>query len=382
MITGLSIKWNFYISFDWDIITIGFEWKNTTNMYDNNSWFISFTDREITQAYYSLIPNQELYPNEELEISFKNDEYLDFNLYAENWNYNIDFTSTLDNNNTFETANLNILLDNFNLDLALNNRNIEWNFELITKWYDYTTYESIDKSKITWVISWRTDYNNILKSLDLSYNGLNIKEDSEFLNWKFVLEWYKFDFLNTYNTDSLLSSIDIEWEYDPETIISNLDSNIEIKNKKSTLNYDTWEYEYSDDFNQIFTSKINIDNREIDWFTSFNNWDSFYFEIEHNWYYSDEKFNLENSFTISWDLLSEFNNELKWNLNFDTDYSNNKNDFYFLLNVLSWNDELINLEMENFWKRISNDDEIEVPTNTIDIDDLEIKNNYNNYYYY
>ena len=222
---------------------------------------------------------------------------------------------------------------------------------------------------------------NTLKSLNLSYNGVSTDNDLEYLTWEFNLEWDKFELLNNYISEYLESTIDIEWEFDPDTIISNLDSEIEVKTKSSTYDYDNWEYVYSDDFDWSFISKINIDNRSINWTTYSSSKDNS-LEIKHEWHYSDEEFFLENSFSINSEVFEEQYWEIKWNFNIDTDYSNNKNNFYVLFNVLSWNKELINFEIENIWKRFKSDTEIDEPEDFISIDDIDIEDSYNNYYYY
>ncbi len=128
------------------------------------------------------------------------------------------------------------------------------------------------KNKISWTILWKTTYDNKIKTFEVNYNGKEIASDTEYLEWKFKVNWSKFEFANNYTDDTLISNIDIEWELDSDNIISDLNSKIIIKNKKGTLNYETWEYEYEDDFSDLFISKINIDNRDIDWTTKIFFW--------------------------------------------------------------------------------------------------------------
>jgi len=382
LIEELERSWKLYMTFNWNESKLWFEWITKSNYLDSNEWYITFTDKEIKEIYYIVEPNQNDYPGEKFELSYKSKKSLDLILTSNSADVNIIFNSKLDNNNRFEFIDFDINFENFELVFNLEDRNIDWNFELTTTELDYNTWERNEKNKISWTILWKTTYDNKIKTFEVNYNGKEIASDTEYLEWKFKVNWSKFEFANNYTDDTLISNIDIEWELDSDNIISDLNSKIIIKNKKGTLNYETWEYEYEDDFSDLFISKINIDNRDIDWTTKifFGVNDSF--EAEHKWNYTDEKFKLDNSFIYKSSYLYDYNWELEWNLNVDIDLSNNKNNIDFLFNILSWNKKLINFEIENNWKKYKRKREIKEPTNTIDYKEaFWIQDNYNDYYY-
>ena len=382
MIEEIKQMGDFYITIDWNSTTFGFEWKWK---YDDNElykWSITFDDDDLDEIFYWIVPNQEYYPGEWLELTFKNKKSLDLEVLTNGWENKLVLNSLLDNDNNFEYIDFDLVYGDTNVNFDLDNNKFDWNFEATTNYFDYNTYEYVNQNIYSWTIKWNTDSKNSIEDFKMTYQWSNIDDNSQFLNWSLDIDWRKFNFQNDYNSENNISNISIDWELSSKNYISDLDSNIEFKSKTRTYNYDTWEYEYSDEYNQTILSKIKIDDWEIDWETTLESIDEFKLEISHTWKIYSDKFNLDNSFKAISDYLVDFNWEVEWNLNISTDFLNDKNNFSILFDLFSSDKELINFELENKWKVYNNKFEINTPSNYVNYEDIFPVENYNNYYYY
>lgn len=384
MLKDLSKTWNLYLTISWDLTTLGFEWKKD-DFLEKNYWYITFTDKEIVSFFYEVTPNQEDYPNEFLKIDFKNRNSLDIGFYADSWNIDTKLTSKLSTANKFILIDLNAKSPDLNLNLDLNNKVITWKFDYTIKWYDSETWTYIDKNYISWTISGETDFENKLKEINIVYTWKELTKNKQILNWKFSILWSKFNFENNYSWEYSKSEIIANWEFDNEFQLSDLNLKVNLKNRESTLNYETWEYTYADNFTPTFDINLIIDDKSINWNGSIYKSGKSIFEVKSEWYYTTEKALIENTFKVNDEYLNSYlGQDLSWNLNFNIDLSNDKNNFYILFDLISNTWKIINFEIENNWKTYKWSSEISAPTNTIDYEEVFPTKtyNYDDEYYY
>jgi len=383
MLKDLSKNWNLYLTISWETTTLWYEWvKNDT--FDKNQWYISFTDKEVVAFYYEIMPNQKDYPNEFFKIDFKNRNSLNIGFYADSWSIDMKLDSKLTTANKFSFIDLKVKTPEINWILNLNNKIITGKFDYTIKWYNNETWEYVDKNYISWTISWKTDIDNKLKEINVIYTWKDLIKNKQILNWKFGIIGSKFDFENNYSWEYSKSNTVANWEFDNDFQLSDLNLILNFQNRESTLNYETWEYTYADKFTPTFDMNLIIDDKSVNWTANlYDSWKNI-FELKSEWYYTSEKAQINNSFKINDDNLNSYlGSNLSWNLNFDIDLSNDKNNFYMLFDLISNTWKIINFEIENNWKKYKWSPEIKAPTNTIDYEDVfPTENYYDDEYYY
>ena len=97
MLEDLNEVWELYIIL-WEENQIGFHWKDRNTDF---MWFIIYNDTNIIELNTNITPDQDKYPDEWFELSYKNNEklYVDFNI--DKWSISYTFDSKLDRNNNF-----------------------------------------------------------------------------------------------------------------------------------------------------------------------------------------------------------------------------------------------------------------------------------------
>lgn len=384
MLKDLSKTWNLYLTISWETTTIWFEWIKD-DLIEKNHWYITFNDKEVISFFYEIMPNQEDYPNEFFKIDFKNRNSLDLNFYADSWDIDVKLNSKLSTSNKFNFIDLNLKAPDFNWNLDLNNKVITWKFDYTIKWYDSENWDYIDKNYISWTISWKTWIDDKLKEMNIMYTWKDLEKNKQLLNWKFAIIDSKFDFENNYSWEYSKSIIIANWEFDNELQLSDLNLKLDFQNRESTLNYETWEYTYSDKFTPSFDLNLVISDKNINWLANlYKSWKNI-FELKSEWYYSIEKAKINNIFKINDEYFNSYlGSNLSWNLNFDIDLSNENNNFYMLFDLISNTWKIINFEIKNTWKKYKWSSEIKAPTNTIDYEEVFPTKtyNYDDEYYY
>ena len=235
------------------------------------------------------------------------------------------------------------------------------------------------------MISWKTNFQNNLENLDITYKSTDIAKNTVNFNWKFTLNNSNFSFENHYAWEYNKSNIVLDWKIDTNKQINDLNLKIDSQKRNGKYNYETWEYTYNDNFSKNFDIDLVINNKNIVWKMSIYNWDNTLFELNTKWDYSLDKFDIQNNFKVNDENINAYLWEkLNWNLNIKWDFSSDLNNFYMIFDLLSNSWKIVNFEVDNKGNKYKNSSEIIAPTNTIDYKDaFGIKEyNYDDEYYY
>jgi hypothetical protein len=320
-------KIKIYIDFSNRNTQIGFE-SDVEDMKELK-WEISFSDKYIEEINFSAIPDQKKYPNESASLNYKRNKILDAKFYANKWLLSLSLKSSLDKNNNFSEIDLKANLSYFVAELKLYNNKIIGKYNL-EDW----------NNKIVWIISWKTNYNNRLNRLNISNQIINL--------WKYS----PFENLTTFEYNNG-NSIELNNKYSSEWSKSELNSNIDLKNRK--INGST---------------KFYIKDKE-------------YFTIEHNGKIEKNLFELNNKFELKEEASKMF---MKWfdpmlldsdvkkinmNINLKTDIRWNKNNWYIYIDLNIDTNKVIEIELDNKSTKIYKDIKIQAPSknNTVPLEE-------------
>jgi hypothetical protein len=320
-------KIKIYIDFSNRNTQIGFE-SDVEDMKELK-WEISFSDKYIEEINFSAIPDQKKYPNESASLNYKRNKILDAKFYANKWLLSLNLKSSLDKNNNFSEIDLKANLSDFVAELKLYNNKITGKYNL-EDW----------SNKIVWIISWKTNYNNVLNRLNISNQIINLWKYSPFKN------------LTTFEYNNG-NSIELNNKYSSEWTKSELNSNIDLKNRK--INGST---------------KFYIKDKE-------------YFTIEHNGKIEKNLFELNNKFELKEEASKMF---MKWfdpmlldsdvkkinmNINLKTDTRWNKNNWYIYIDLNIDTNKVIEIELDNKSTKIYKDIKIQAPSknNTVPLEE-------------
>ncbi len=147
--------------------------------------YIIFTNESVDELKSELITKD----NEWFLLEYVKNSRLDFNL--DDWtNSQIKFNAKLDNKNKFTYIDSKLKLkwhkNEFDANLKLENKKINWDFVYKNEkydGYDYKTKKSKYKpwDKIEWKISWEQDYNGDIQNIDLEMSWTNLSNNEKFL---------------------------------------------------------------------------------------------------------------------------------------------------------------------------------------------------------
>ncbi len=379
MVKELKDLWNIYMEFNSGETTLGFE-SNSDEV--NIKTFVKYTPSNIKSISFEAIPLEERFKWEYIKFNYLDKSHLNFN-YIINW-ATLNFNSKLDFNNKFKDIDFNLKSkeNKSTANLKLKNNKITWKFNLVESWYDYNDKEwkVIDRHNIKWTIIWNTSGDNSLDNLTIDYTWKDLIKNEENLKWKFSLkkdyiefnvkmsgEWIKFDFQLNSKFDEKYFPID--WKL-----------RLDVFKKDGKLDLNTYKYNYSWDFKKVFTTDINIKSREIKWITkAIDN-----FTINHSWWISNERLDLENSFVVEKKMIEEINNSnevlnpdfekvrsVNWNFNIKSEFSSNNSNLSVNSFINLNNKEVMNFSLKNN-SNISKEKEvfIETPKDYIELEDL------------
>jgi hypothetical protein len=377
MLKELGKVWYIYIVIN-DNTTLGFEWIKNNDI-DNLEWSITFSDTSIEKLYFSIIPNQLQNKDEFLKVEYNKNNNLDASLYAESWDIDFSFDSTLDRNNKFSFIDYNWKVfsnyEEFTSNFWLNNKIITWEFKLITKKYDYNSRTTKLNNAISWTISWKTNSSNELSNLEIKYIWDNAY-DWQFLDWSFTYNNSLFSFVNNYYNDNSKSNIEMKAKWDSNNkIIIDWWIKVEFLSKQWSYDYETYKYVYTWDYEKNFDLNIDIVNKNIDWEIIVYEKLEELFKMNLTWNYDKDYFELNNNFYLKENpffYLNQYLDELKWNFNFEIDkrYSNDNATIYFDINY--WEDKILEFNLEN--KAVINYKDININTpkesETIDFEEI------------
>ena len=364
-----------YIEIKWNNTILGFEWIKTNNM-DYFNWYVNFTNKYIKEIFLNVIPNQNEYPNEWLTFDYKKSDKLNFNMYASEWEININLISNLNKNNKFThidyTGNIKWYNSNFTSRLNLKNKKIsgEFNYESNNYKYDYDTWEwkYVLWYKLSWNINWNTKSDNSISNLKIDYSWDDLETNTNTLNGNIDYNFPKFSFINNFNLENIVSELNLTWEID--NINKNLktfDFDISIKEKTENNS------------NEILNLNISLINKIISWELIIKeNWENLLI-IETNWEYEKKFLELNNSFKTAWNLKKTIENiswnnwieNIFWNFNIKTDLRNNKDNYNIYFDLNFDKNKIIELNIDNKstieYKKV----DIKKPTNIINFEEIE-----------
>lgn len=368
MLESIAEIWEFYI-IPWEEKQLWFYW----NQEDSNiMWFIIFNDTKILEANANLIPDQNKYPNEWFELSYKSNEKLYAKLYADSWEINYIFDSKLDNNNNFTYISLKwhttSKSGDFALNIGLENNKISWAIEYNDNKYDWESSEYFPDTNIKSEISWTTDSQNKLSSLIINTKWKTIEDNKEFLNSNFTYNSWELSFDNNINSNYFSSQLKLSWKWDAtNNILNKWDFYLNI-NEKSY---------WSDEYNEIFKTDLKLENKIISGTSYISDWIDKLAEINHTWKYEKDYFELKNHIEIEKNPFTQYitweNNNIEkiiWNINIMTDLRNNSQNSKLSVDINLDENKIFEFEINNKAIRTYKDTEIKTPIDTINLEEI------------
>lgn len=362
LVKDINNAWNFYAEIlDNGKTKIGFIW-NKKIWIQKNELSIIFDDSKIIELNYVI----DWWIQWILTLNYINGDYLNLK-FNSGKDVNLSFKSELNTKNKFEKIDFSFDSNNsyekYNGKLSLENNIINWSFLF---------GNSNLSEKLSWIIKWKTNSNDDLSELDITYKWT--EDNKEFLNWSISLWNSKVMFKNNYETENNKSDILISADLDKNYLPINWKIKINAYQKWGEYDYNTDKYIYDKNFSEVLKINIDINNKVIIWTTSISDkWEQI-ISINHSWNYDLNKFKLNNKFKISEKYSQYFNPDwsaTSWNFNIDIDKTNNKNNVSLLANLLFWTKEVFNFSMKNVWKTEFNKVTIPTPKNTIDFKEIE-----------
>ena len=213
MLEELAEIWDLYI----EIGTKSKLWFNIYPEYDVKSFnsYIIFTDTSIEEVNSELIATKD---SEWFKLDYIKNNKLDFILNV--WkDANINLNSKLDNNNNFSfidfSYNAESYRDTLKANLKLENKRLNWNFEIVSQKYNWYNYESGESeyviwNVIIWIIEWEQDYKNQLKKLKINISGIDEDTNEQFLKAELSKEYSNYNLLlEISNNDSPVFDLNV-----------------------------------------------------------------------------------------------------------------------------------------------------------------------------
>ena len=354
-------KMEFYIEL-WANTTIGFEADEIEDDIEEFNWSISFSSNYIEELNILIKPDQNQYPDEWGEISYKRNSYLNASFYNERSESDIKLLSTLDSNNRFTSIDADITSDGFVWNLDLANKKISWKYSL-ESWND--TWN--------WNISGKMDNTNQLSELDITSNISNTGEYSPFENTsRFEYNKWQMKVVNNFASEWYKSNFNISASWNPtknEIVAWNL--GLDVYTKDSSYDYDTYTTIYSGDFKKVFDTQMTLNNKAIEWKTTvISDW-TVLLSVDHSWNYEKDYFKLHNNFTTElYSFLLWTDSKTTGNINIELDQRNNKNNWNLYIDINLNASQVLELEIDNKSKKEFKDINIVAPTNTVELEEV------------
>ncbi len=291
VLKSFNEMWEIYLIL-WDINQI---WYNTKLDDVEIKSFISYDEKSIKQISANIIPDQNKYPNEWVELSYKTNDSLYAKLYADKWSIDYLFDSKLDKNNRFSFLNFKghtaSKYEDFAVNLKLENKNLNWKVEYNIQNYDWDTDSYVKWDNIKVDLTWKTDYNNKLSNLNINLSWID-KNNKQFIYSKFLYNTWEISFENHFNDTYLASDIIASWKWDSiNKVLKEWNLEISLKSKDY--------YSEDEELKDIFNSKISLENKIINWYTTIYNWNEKPTSITHTWKYEKGYFELNNQIEIA-----------------------------------------------------------------------------------
>ncbi len=372
--------WDVYLEFNQETTSLVFDW--ISEWLDFN-WHIKYTDEKIKELVLNANVKEKEYVWQYIKLEYIDNKLMNFG-YSLEWN-TLDFSSELDENNRFKTLDLNILhnLAKNSVSVKLMDNKITWKFSFIDDSYDYSDWkwEKVDKYSLKWTIKWATTYDNKLENLYIDFTWKDLENNKENLNWEINLKNNLIELVSNFEWEWRKVNLDLSINYDDDYLPINWHINVTLAEKDKEFDFETYKYNYSGDFKELLKSNITISQREIRWKTLFSN----YCYIDHEWWISKERFNLQNNLFAKEEMIKSINNLLKFkdpetteeikslNSNFNIKMENVANTRSFLI------DSFVNVDNKQVFKFLMKDKSstqkkdniyIEAPKNYIEFEEL------------
>lgn len=350
--------WDFYITFSWNYTTIGFEINNSEV---NLNSYIKYDEKNIQEINFYVKPKDTYLDWQYISFKYINNSSLNIEFLVEKIDFK--FNGKLDSNNRFTEIKSNFKEWKNTANLELKNNKISWDFNFVKQWYDYSSndWKKIDKFKTSGKISGTTKSDNSLNTLDINYTWKDLIKNIEILKWTLKIENNYFKWKQDYSDDYSKLNLNIDFKYDENYIPT--DWNFQAK--FLVKNYGT------KDFKNVFDMDINIENKNIKWKTEIPG----IITINHKGWISNERFNLNNSFSLDKEITKYivWDEEINWAINFSLEEVSNMDKFKLDSFIHIWWKEVFsaNFDSNTTTNKKSDFINIEAPTNFIDYKELD-----------
>lgn len=300
LLSDFAETWNLYIIL-WNNSKLWFEVEEKTWM-DKFDWYVVFSDKNIEELNLQIEPNQDRFPWEGLYASYKRNDYINSNFFADGWDMSYTFKSKLDKNNNFQDIDFdlafNFYRETIKSNLTLKNKIINWDLSISSKSYNYDTWEYVDSNELVFILSWNTDYNNEINSLNLTYNWIDLETNKDYLKWSFKYNNNNYTFENHILSTDFNSDISFDWSWDANNKV--------IKKWDLEIIFDFDNYYNGEKYK--FQNNLSLNNTVLLWKSYFYVDDKKVIEIDHNWVYKKDYLEFNNNFEsnklyslVAWD---------------------------------------------------------------------------------
>lgn len=247
-------------------------------------------------------------------------------------------------------------IKNFYLKMISNNKSNKWDdLEINYVKNDHFNVNFIynkDNEKLNFVSKLDSENNMISAKWIINFdNNLiwNYSLDNWNISWDFVYTWKNYD----YESWNYSKSYVVAWKLAWNAKIYNLSVKwVDYKTKKafldSSLNYNNWSWDFSLTYDDYSIFKLN--------------WT---YKVWENYMKVDSKYE-----TIMW------KETYLWNLNFEINQTNNKNNQNLFFDVNDKAEQLVKLNYSNTWNRVYQKPTITAPTDYTTIDTWSSLNDY------
>lgn len=243
MLKDFNDLWIIYLIIDWENNTLWFDGKKDSQI-EKNSWYITFNNKEILNANYEIIPNQNRYPNEFFKANYLSRSNIKVDFYADGWDLDTKLYIKLNSNNLISSIDLKSKMYETELVSNINvaNQSISWKTTFSENW------EKIFEVDTTWKYTKETlELNNKFNINDKNLNNYLWNNISWNLNIKTDVSSWKNNFYMIFDIISNNSKL-IKFEIDNKA--NRKSGNYEIKTPTNTIDYKEafWIPDYNDEY--------------------------------------------------------------------------------------------------------------------------------------
>lgn len=348
----------------WQETQILFEWTPSEQIEKIQASMI-WNGEEINQIQAEIVPYQPLFPEEWLTLNYKKYESLSFTLFADGGNIDYQLWGILDSNNQFHVINFswtqhfpNIsLLSNF----SLNNKKITGNIRYSDKKYEAGSYKENITLELT--LDGEVDNNNDISSITLNLTWTNQETKNVFESGTLEYQHGSLNINNTYRWEGTNSDMELSTEWDTQNkTFKNGSFSFSLDQREWQYNFETFEFEYAGDYENILSLELQMQNQTITGSTSISSWnDEKIVDIRHSGTYGEHSVEWNNNFEVYIPLLQNAQNNITGDLNIKVDAEDRKNDAEVHFEARDGENIILQLKLENTGTREHKNVEIQTP---------------------